>query len=168
MEIIQSEYDMLPHIDQRTIECDLRAFTRWLNRLADRANWLTNIYVDLKNQVDKNTEDIRKIKIKLDEHDQRIHNLEVRMENVENILNNMGQDMSNVNGVLEMINGRIDMLYSWLPVPYGMIDPLGWKFGMGNINATSTTDGPSDINGPGIYTSSEIEDNDINFNAKAN
>ena len=33
---------------------------------------------------------------------------------------------------------------------------------MGNINVTSTTDAPTNVNGPGIYTSGAIEDNDVN------
>jgi hypothetical protein len=151
----------IPHIDQRTIECDLSAFTRWLNALADQVNWLTNVYLELKEQVDINTEDIRKLKIRVTNLETRMDNLENRVTNLEEIVNNL--DLDAIQRLIDMVNSRIDLLYSWLPVPYGMIPSLGWKFAMGNINATSTTDAPTDINGPGIYTSGAIEDNDINF-----
>jgi hypothetical protein len=151
----------IPHIDQRTIECDLSAFTRWLNALADQVNWLTNVYLELKEQVDINTEDIRKLKIRVTNLETRMDNLENRVTNLEEIVNNL--DLDAIQRLIDMVNNRIDLLYSWLPVPYGMIPSLGWKFAMGNINATSTTDAPTDINGPGIYTSGAIEDNDINF-----
>ena len=151
----------IPHIDQRTIECDLSAFTRWLNALADQVNWLTNVYLELKEQVDINTEDIRKLKIRVTNLETRMDNLENRVTNLEEIVNNL--DLDAIQQLIDMVNSRIDLLYSWLPVPYGMIPSLGWKFAMGNINATSTTDAPTNINGPGIYTSGAIEDNDINF-----
>lgn len=151
----------IPHIDQHTIECDLRAFTRWLNSLADQVNWLSKVYVELKEQVDKNTEDIRQLKIRVTNIENRLEALENRVTNLENIIQNLGLD--DIIGTLEMINGRVDLLYSWLPVPYGMIDPKGWKFAMGTINVTSTTDAPTTVNGPGIYTSGAIEDDDVNF-----
>lgn len=151
----------IPHIDQRTIECDLSAFTRWLNALADQVNWLTNVYLELKEQVDINTEDIRKLKIRVTNLENRMDNLENRVTHLEEIVNNL--DLDAIQQLIDMVNSRIDLLYSWLPVPYGMIPSLGWKFAMGNINATSTTDAPTNINGPGIYTSGAIEDNDINF-----
>lgn len=91
----------------------------------------------------------------------RMDNLENRVTNLEEIVNNL--DLDAIQRLIDMVNSRIDLLYSWLPVPYGMIPSLGWKFAMGNINATSTTDAPTNINGPGIYTSGAIEDNDINF-----
>ena len=151
----------IPHIDQNTIECDLRAFTRWLNALADQLNWLSNAYVDLDARVKKNTEDIRLIKIRLGDIEATLANHEQRISNLENIIANLGLD--EIMGLINMINGRVDLLYSWLPIPYGMIDPKGWKFAMGTINVTSTTDAPTNVDGPGIYTSGAIEDNDINF-----
>lgn len=158
---MNSNNTQLPHIDQNTIECDLRAFTRWLNALADQVNWLTTIYVDLKAQVDQNTEDIRLLKNRVTNLENRMTALENRVTALENIVNNL--DLDAIQQLIDMLNGRIDLLYSWLPVPYGMIPSLGWKFAMGNINATSTTDAPTNVNGPGIYTSGSIEDNDINF-----
>lgn len=151
----------LPHINENTIECDLRAFTRWLNALADQVNWLSKTYVELKAQVDKNTEDIRKLKIQVNNLEERVNNIDNRLTHLEEIINNLGLD--DIIGTLEMINGRVDLLYSWLPIPYGMIDGKGWKFAMGTISVTSTTDAPTDVNGPGIYTSGSIEDDDINF-----
>ena len=151
----------IPHIDQNTIECDLRAFTRWLNTLADQVNWLTKIYLELKTQVDINTEDIRQLKIRMTNVENRVTALENRVTNLEEIVNNL--DLDTIEGLISMVNGRVDLLYSWLPIPYGMIDPKGWKFAMGNINVMSTTDAPNSVDGPGIYTSGSVEDNDINF-----
>ena len=151
----------IPHIDQNTIECDLRAFTRWLNALADQVNWLTKIYLQLKAQVEENTEDIRKLKVRMTNVENRVTALEQRVTNLENIVNNL--DLDTIEGLISMVNGRVDLLYSWLPIPYGMIDPKGWKFAMGNINVMSTTDAPTTVDGPGIYTSGAVEDNDINF-----
>ena len=151
----------LPHINQDTIECDIRAFTRWLNALVDQVNWLTKIYLELKAQVDINTEDIRKLKIRVTNVENRLTNLEQRVTNLEEIVSQI--DLSVIEGLIEMVNGRVDQLYDWLPVPYGMIPGLGWKFAMGNISVMSSTDAPTDIQGPGIYTSGSVEDNDINF-----
>lgn len=151
----------IPHIDQNTIECDLRAFTRWLNTLADQLNWLTKTYLELKAQVDINKEDIRKLKIRMTNVENRVTALEGRVTNLEEIVNNLDLDV--IEGLIDMVNGRIDLLYSWLPIPYGMIDPKGWKFAMGNINVMSSTDAPTTVDGPGIYTSGAVEDNDVNF-----
>lgn len=151
----------IPHIDQNTIECDLRAFTRWLNTLAEQVNWLTKIYLELKAQVETNTEDIRQLKIRVTNVENRVTALENRVTNLEEIVNNL--DLDTIEGLISMVNGRVDLLYSWLPIPYGMIDPKGWKFAMGNINVMSTTDAPNSVDGPGIYTSGSVEDNDINF-----
>lgn len=151
----------IPHIDQNTIECDLRAFTRWLNALADQVNWLTKIYLELKAQVDINKEDIRKLKVRMTNVENRVTALEGRVTNLEEIVNNLDLDV--IEGLISMVNGRVDLLYSWLPIPYGMIDPKGWKFAMGNINVMSSTDAPTTVDGPGIYTSGAVEDNDVNF-----
>lgn len=151
----------LPHIDQNTIECDLRAFTRWLNALVDQVNWLTKIYVDLKKQVDINTEDIRQLKVRVTNLEERMDNIEERVTNLEEIVQDLDLDV--IEGLINTVNGRVDMLYSWLPVPYGTIDGRGWKFAMGNISVMSTQDSPSDVTGPGIYTSGAVEDNDVNF-----
>jgi len=151
----------IPHIDQNTIECDLRAFTRWLNSLADQVNWLSKTYIELKEQVEENTEDIRQLKIRVTNVENRLEALENRVTNLENVIQNLGLD--DIIGTIEMVNGRVDLLYSWLPIPYGMIDPKGWKFAMGTINVTSTTDAPTTVDGPGIYTSGAIEDDDVNF-----
>lgn len=152
---------VIPNIDQNTIECDLRAFTRWLNTLAEHVNWLTKVYLELKNQVDINTEDIRRLKVRVTNVEERVTNLEQRVTNLEEIVDNL--DLDAIKGLITMLNGRIDLLYSWLPIPYGMIDPKGWKFAMGNINVMSTTDDPTTVDGPGIYTSGSVENNDINF-----
>ena len=84
------------------------------------------------------------------------------MTNLEEIVNNI--DLDTIEGLIEMVNGRVDLLYSWLPIPYGMIDPKGWKFAMGNINVMSDNNQTPSIDGAGIYTSGTIEDNDIYFN----
>ena len=151
----------LPHINQDTIECDLRALTRWLNALVDQVNWLSKIYVDLKEQVDTNTNDIRLLKNRVTDLEERMTNVENRVTHLEEVIATI--DLDAIQQLINLVNGRIDLLYSWLPIPYGMIGNKGWKFAMGNINVMSTTTDPSDVEGPGIYTSGSVEDNDINF-----
>ena len=151
----------LPHIDQNTIECDLRSFTRWLNAMADQVNWLTKIYLELKAKVDENTEDIRLLKVAVGEDTGEISSLIDRVTALETTVSHL--DLETITGLITMVNGRVDLLYSWLPIPYGMIDARGWKFAMGNINVMSTLDAPTDTTGPGIYTSNSVENNDINF-----
>lgn len=151
----------LPNIDQNTIECDLRAFTRWLNTLVDALNWTIKVYKKLDAQVATNTEEIRLLKNRMTTAEENITNLQNRMTNVENIIHDI--DLDEINHLIDLVNGRIDLLYSWIPVPYGMVDPLGWKFAMGNINVMSSTDDPTATTGPGIYTNGAVEDNDINF-----
>lgn len=162
MDVIESTNETLPYIDQRTIECDLRKFTRWLNDLVDRINWLTKIYVELKAQVDQNKEDIRVLKNRMTNVENRVTNLESRVTNIEAALASI--DLETIEGLIQMVNGRVDLLYSWLPLPYGMIDPKGWKFAMGNINVMSDTNGTPSTDGAGVFTSGSIEDNDIYFN----
>lgn len=155
-------YTEIPPIEQHTIECDLRAFTRWLNDLKDQVNYVTKIYTELKDQVEN--------------HEYRIHALETRMTDAETMISDLYQQLANlegrvtilenssIGGVVDALNGRIDMLYGWLPVPYGTIDSRGWKFAMGDINATVSATDPTSVSVPGIYTSGTIEDNDVNFN----
>lgn len=164
MEEVVSEFEQIEHIDQETIECDLRSFVRWLNRMADRVNWLTNVYIDLKKQVEINKEDIRKLKIRMGDVENRCTNLENRMDVVEGDVYNIKLDLAEMAGVIQQINNRVDMLYSWLPIPYGMIDPKGWKFAMGNISVMSDTNQNPSIDGAGIFTRGAIGDNDVYFN----
>lgn len=162
MDVVESAYETIPYIDQRTIECDMRKFTRWLNDLVDRINWATQIYVDLKAQVDDNKEEIRLLKNRVTNVENKVIALENRVTKLEETVNAI--DLDTINGLIEMVNGRVDMLYKWLPIPYGMIDPKGWKFAMGNINVMSNNDGSPSIDGAGVFTSGSIEDNDIYFN----
>lgn len=151
----------IPAIDQNTIECDLRAFTRWLNALREQVNYITNVYMALKKQVEENTEDIRLLKIRMGDAETAITNLDNRLTIVEGILDNI--DLDTIERLIDLVNGRVDLLYSWLPIPYGMITAKGWKFAMGNISVMSTQDAPTTVDGPGIYTSGSVEDNDVNF-----
>ena len=151
----------LPYINQDTIECDLRAFTRWLNNVVDALNWTIKVYKKLDAQVATNTEEIRLLKNRMTTAEENITNLQERMTTVEDIIHDI--DLDEISHLIDLVNGRIDLLYSWIPVPYGMVDPLGWKFAMGNINVMSSTNDPTATTGPGIYTSGTVEDNDINF-----
>ena len=162
MDVIESLYEDLPHIDQETIECDMRKFTRFLNDLVDRLNWLKDIYIELKAQVDTNTEDIRQLKIRMNNLEQRVTNIDARLTELEELVHSM--DLDAIMAAINMVNGRVDMLYSWLPVPYGLIPGYGWKFAMGNINVMSDNNQTPAIDGAGIYTSGTIENNDIYFN----
>ena len=174
----------LPAIDQNTIECDLRAFTRWLNAMKDQVNWLTAIYLLLKEQVDKNTQDIVELKKTTEDHEKRIKELEKWHDEVEidfgdvynhlaqhdtainqfqNDLSIMGQRVSANETNIKALRTDVDGLLGLMPTPYADAKTKGWKFALGNINVMSTTDAPSDVNGPGIYTSTSVEDNDVNF-----
>lgn len=160
---MSSTFTVLPNINQETIECDLRAFTHWLNDLVDQVNYITKIYTDLKEQVDQNTIDIHNLDGRVTNLETRMGNVENRLTNVEGDVNTLRQDVTNLGNTINAINGRVDTLYNWLPVPYGTIDGRGWKFAMGNINVMSTTDAPTAVTVPGIYTSGSVENNDINF-----
>lgn len=161
---MNSETLELPAISQQTIECDLRAFTRWLNDVKDQVNWLTNVYVALKAQVEENTEQIRLLKIRMTNVENRVTAVENRLTVVEGDVAQIKVDLQNLTAVVQAVSDKLDLLYTWLPVPYGTIDPRGWKFAMGNINTMSANNGTPSISGPGIFTSGNIEDNDIYFN----
>lgn len=152
----------IPHINQTTIECDLSAFTRWLNQLADQTNYLTSVYSALKKQVDENTEDIRLLKVRVSELELWVGDIDSRLTILEQKVEDL--DLDTIEELINMVNGRVDMLYGWLPIPYGMIDPKGWKFAMGNISVMSNQTSPANTDGPGIYTSGNVEDNDVTFN----
>lgn len=152
----------IPHINQNVIECDLRAFTRWLNTLADQVNWVSKVYVALKAQVDENTEDIRQLRIDLNALTLRVNDIDERLTILEGKVEAL--DLETIEQLIEMVNGRVDLLYGWLPIPYGMIDAKGWKFAMGNISVMSDNNNTPSVNGPGIFTANQIEDNDVYFN----
>lgn len=153
----------IPDIDEHTIECDLRAFTRWLNALKDQVNYLTHIYADLRYIVEDNYYRIWNLEVRMDKAEANIINLQDRMVVVEGDIVNIKNDILEINGAIDNTNNRVDLLYSWLPVPYGLIDPYGWKFAMGNINVMSANNGTPSLR-IGIFTSPTIEDNDIYFN----
>lgn len=150
-------------IDQHTIECDLRAFTRWLNALKDQVNYLTSIYADLRYIVEDNYYRIWNLEIRMDKAETNINNLQDRMEVVEGDIVNIKNDVNEMQGTINSVNQRVDLLYSWLPIPYGLIDPYGWKFAMGNINVMSANGGTPSLR-IGIFTNQLIEDNDLYFN----
>lgn len=153
----------IPDIDAHTIECDLRAFTRWLNALKDQVNYLTHIYADLRYIVEDNFYRIWHLEVRMDKAEQNIINLQKRMEVAEDNIFNLQTDVTNLYGISENLRQRIDLLYSWLPIPYGLIDPRGWKFAMGNINAMSSNGGTPSMN-TGIFTRDYIGESDIYFN----
>ena len=152
----------LPHINQDVIECDLRAFTRWLNSLVDAVNWLSTAYTDMKDKVDDHEQRIKCL-------EERVDNLETRMDHMEECCEEVKDwiahyDISAIEQAINMINGRVDTLYGWLPIPYGLIDGKGWKFAMGNISVMSDNNETPSIDGAGIFTAGQIENNDIYFN----
>lgn len=153
----------IPELDEHTIECDLRAFTRWLNALKDQVNYLTHIYADLRYLVESNFYRIYNLEVRMTEAENNITNLQQRMEIAEGDIINLKNDVTELNGALNNLSSRVDLLYSWLPIPYGLIDPKGWKFAMGNINVMSDNNGTPSLN-VGIFTSPTVEDNDIYFN----
>ena len=149
-------------INQQTIECDLRTFTLWLNKVVDQVNYLTNVYDDLKVKVESNTNRICELETRMDRVEERVTRLEECCEEVKAVLG----DLTNINQALNMINGRIDFLYDLLPVPYGMLPAKGWKFSMGNINIMTGNGetAPTDTSGYGVFTSGDVEDEDLYFN----
>ena len=156
-------YRELPHIDQRTIECDLRAFTRWLNDLADIANWLQNEYPKLKAIVEDHEQRIKCLEERMDAVELRLDHLEECCEEVQQKIQDLQQQIDNLNQVINMMNNRLDWLFNHLPTVYGNV-PEDWRFAMGNINVMSDNNGSPNIDGAGIFTSRSIEDNDIYFN----
>ena len=154
----------LPAIDQRTIECDITHFTRWLNRLADQVNFLTKGYYEMKDTIDDHEQRISCLEEKVAAIEVRLKALEDCCEEVQRILQDIQNQIDTLNQAINMLNQRLDQIYNWLPIPYGMIDPMGWKFAMGNINVMSDNNTTPAIDGAGIYTSGQIEDNDLYFN----
>lgn len=161
---MNNEHMVLPPIDQRTIECDLRKFTDWLNRMADQVNWVTSVYVELKEVVDKLVIKVKELEDKVEYLESKVAELETRVEVVEKDVEQLKQEIEALQKLIDMLNERLDMLYGWLPIPYGMIPSKGWKFAMGNINVMSSNGGVASVDGPGIFTSGGIENNDLYFN----
>lgn len=155
---------IIPPIDQKTIECNLTRFTEWLNNLAEQVNYLSCLYLDMKKIVQENRERIICLEGKVEVIENRLDLLDGRVTNIEGDLVEIHNDIQNINNALELIDSRIDFLYSLLPIPYGLIGAKGWKFAMGNINVMSANNGTPSIDGPGIFTSGVIENNDLYFN----
>ena len=161
---MNNEHFEIAPIDQRTIECDLRKFTDWLNRMADQVNWITSVYVALKKIVDELVIKVKYLEDRVEYLETKVEELETRVEVVEHDVEEMKREIEALRELIDLLNGRIDMLYGWLPIPYGMIPERGWKFAMGNINVMSDNSGSPSTMGPGIFTSGDIEDNDLYFN----
>lgn len=153
----------LSHIDQHTIECDLRAFTSWLNRLVDQLNYTTRIAIYAKNLAEKNEKRICLLEERVENLEQIVLNIDRRLTKAEGDIINIFQQLDILENTINQVNARVDLLYSWLPIPYGMIDPKGWKFAMGNINCMSDNGGTPNLD-IGIITHYDIKDNDIYFN----
>jgi uncharacterized coiled-coil protein SlyX len=163
--------DEIPYIDQKTIECNLTRFADWLNRLVDQVNYLSCLYLDLKEVVLENRHRIECLESRVDElertvanHETRIGNLETRMGTAETNINNLTTALGDVINNVATATSRINKLYSYLPVSTDILDQRAWKFGMGNINVMSANNGTPAITGPGIFTSNSIENNDLYFN----
>lgn len=155
--------NILSHIDQHTIECDLRAFTSWLNKLVDQLNYTTRIAIYAKNLAEINEKKICMLEQRVDDLEVTVINLDRRLTKAEGDIINIQNQLVVLENAINAVNDRVDLLYSWLPVPYGTIDPKGWKFAMGNINVMSANNGTPSLN-IGIFTSQQIEDNDVYFN----
>ena len=153
----------IPPLDQKTVECNLTRFVEWLNKLAEQVNYLSCLYLDMKAVVQENRQRIECLEGQVAELTERIEDIETRLTALETLVNELISGSGDINSALNIINNKLDFLYDLLPIPYGMLPGKGWKFAMGNINVTSTTDAPTNVNGPGIYTSGAIEDNDVNF-----
>lgn len=170
--------DEIPYIDQKTIECNLTRFTDWLNRLVDQVNYLSCLYLNMKEVVKENRRRIECLEERMDTVETRVDGLETRVEALEtrmgtaetrinNILGDIDDihnDITEINSNLITVQNEVNKLYSYLPVTTSVLDQRGWKFGMGNINVMSANSGTPAITGPGIFTSDAIENNDLYFN----
>ena len=163
--------DEIPYIDQKTIECNLTRFADWLNRLVDQINYLSCLYLDLKEVVLENRHRIECLETRVDElertvanHETRISDLERRMGIVETRIGSMGDTINQLVNNISAATSLVNKLYSYLPVSTDILDQRAWKFGMGNINVMSANSGTPAITGPGIFTSDSIENNDLYFN----
>lgn len=156
-------YNDLPHIDQRTIECDMRRFTKWLNDMADIVNWLKNEFPIMQDRMDDLERRVKCLEERMDDAERRIGDVEECCDDAHSKIKNIQNDINNINMALDMFQDRLQWFYDHLPTVYGNV-PLDWKFAMGNINVMSDNDGTPSIQGAGIFTSMAIEDNDIYFN----
>lgn len=154
----------IPPIDSKTIECNITRFAAWLNRLAEQVNYLSCLYLDMKQVVQENRERIICLEGRVDGLEETINNIDQRLTNLENLVNQLIGGSGDITEALNLINGRIDFLYDLLPIPYGLLPGKGWKFAMGNINVMSANNGAPSVDGPGIFTAGVIENNDLYFN----
>lgn len=171
--LVEGSYtgEEIPPIDQKTIECNLTRFTAWLNRLVDQVNYLSCLYLELRDVVLENRRRIECLEERMDAVEGRVTALETRVGNIETRLGlietrlgNVLSDIDNINNTIAQYSSTVSKLYSYLPAPISVIDDRSWKFGMGNINVMSANNGTAATTGPGIFTSDAIENNDLYFN----
>jgi hypothetical protein len=154
----------IPPIDEKTIECNITRFAAWLNKLAEQVNYLSCLYLDMKAIVKENRERIICLESKVENIEEAIQEIQNKIEQIENLIEQILGGSGDINQAINLLNGRIDFLYSLLPIPYGLISAKGWKFAMGNINVMSANSGTPSVDGPGIFTAGVIENNDLYFN----
>lgn len=154
----------VPALDQKTVECNLTRFTEWLNKLAEQVNFISCLYLDMKQVVQDDHSRIERLEYDLRELESRVDAIDDRLSEVERIISELIGGSGDINSALQILNNKLDFLYDLLPVPYGMLPTKGWKFAMGNINVMSANNGTASVDGPGIFTSNAIENNDIYFN----
>ena len=154
--------DKIPYIKQETIECNLQQFTRWLNDIVDQLNWVIEELETLKETAEDHDSRIKALENQTGTSAEEITVIQDSLLSLDNRLTEV--EHSGSAEAINMVNGRVDFLYNLLPVPYGMIEPKGWKFAMGNINVMTGNNGTPSTLATGIFTRDNIADNDVYFN----
>ena len=158
---IQLVYTPVPHIESRTIECDVPAFANWLNDIADKVNLhdlriikLSEEVAKLRDEVACLDEEVEDLKRRMDEQEACCISNTERIEYLE-------EQLSGVNNIFQTLDDRIQWFYDKLPTGTGNI-PNDWMLALGNINVMSANGGTPSMN-TGIFTSMQIENNDVYF-----
>ena len=149
-------------ISSDKIECDIVYFTDWLNRLAELSNKNCQVNAEVVDKVNELNQRMECVEARLDAIDQDLTEIWNKINNHEERIKFLEEQLGGVNSIINEVNVRVDWIYNRLPGATGVI-PDDWRFAMGNINLTSANGGtPSML--CGIYTSMQLEDNDVYAN----
>lgn len=154
-------YTPLVHIDSKTIECNIPAFTIWLNDLVDQVNTNTQRIIQLIDLVEKLRNEVACLQEEINLLKERVTALEACCEEAKARLTEIENWQTTVNNRLDNLEDRVQWLYDHLPATTGLI-PADFRFAMGNINVMSANGGTPSLN-IGIFTSRQIENNDLYF-----
>ena len=162
----------IPYINSRTIECDLKGFTDWLNDMADLLNYTNKLAVenwnltqDLKTRVECLEEKVETIEGQIIEIFDRLKDHESRLKSVELAIGPIITDINNISGNIQNImTSLLDLNWLLSIMPYNKINiPASFKIAVGNINVMSANNGTPSMS-IGIFTKTVQENNDVYFN----